>query len=73
MLVLPDPTILVASVSLANQFRSEWTRLLDTHPRLALPLFHLLLASGRVGVRAAVSYLACLTSLFVADIMLSTC
>jgi hypothetical protein len=73
VLALPDPAILVASVSLANQFPSEWTRLLETHPRLAFPLFHLLLASRRVGVRAAVSYLACLISLFFADIMLSSC
>jgi hypothetical protein len=73
MLALPDPTIFVASVSLANQFPSEWTRLLETDPRLAFPLFHLLLTSRRVGVRAAVSYLACLISRFFADIMLSTC
>jgi hypothetical protein len=73
MLALPDTTIFVASVSLANQFPLEWTRLLETHPRLAFSLFPLLLASRRVGVRAAVSYLACLISLFFAAIMLSTC
>src|SRR5215469_15457844 len=56
----------VASVSLANQFPSESTRLLETHPRLAFPLFHLLLASRRVGVRPPFP-------IFFADIMLSTC